>query len=376
MTIRINEAEPNQPNSGGELIPAGQGQVGAWSPERAWNELAISHVARRYRCYPGETVTLYTRVEVIEPVAGFVVQISLPPHSALKSQWASPNQGEGLPDLVVTGDARYLAWRREAQVSAGEHYDYTTQVEIAQTHRDQLLESTAIVSWAEGEDARPASETAAIQVLAKGRYLKYLPGIYTERDELMGRFLMLFESFLAPIEMQIDTIYYYFDPKIMPADLLPWLASWLDLVLDERWSEEKRRILLSSIVELYRRRGTRRGLQEYLEIYTGQRPTIIEHRANNFRLGPATRLGPGIALGHRNAPHTFTVVMRLPPMLEAEGERAKEGRQKEKERRHKIEMIIEAEKPAHTTYTLEIEVANQQNEPASTQTGINIEMKG
>lgn len=365
------EPESNQARPAGELAPAGQGQVHAWSPEQARNEIVVSHVAERYQCYPGETISFYTRVEAIEPVTGFVLQISLPPHSTLKSQWASPNQGAELPDLVVVGDERYLVWRREAHAGAGERYDYGLQVVFAQPHQDLLLKSSAIVTWTsarqlEGEDSRSTSEAAIVQVSAKGHYLKYLPGIYTEQDELMGRFLMLFESFWAPIEMQIDAIHHYFDPKIMPADLLPWLANWVDLVLDERWSEEKRRTLLGSIVELYRRRGTKRGLQEYLEIYTGHKPTIIEHRANNFILGPATRLGPGVALGHWNAPHTFTVVMRLPPVPAAKDARAEEHRQKEKERRHKVEMIIEAEKPAHTTYTLEIETANQQNEQTST----------
>jgi hypothetical protein len=51
-------------------------------------------------------------------------------------------------------------------------------------------------------------------------------------------------------------------------------------------------------------------------------------------------------------PHTFTVTVYLPPA----GKVAAADRQRyEADRRQMIESIIEAEKPAHTSYTLRIE---------------------
>nr|MBA3532443.1 hypothetical protein [Ardenticatenales bacterium] len=151
-----------------------------------------------------------------------------------------------------------------------------------------------------------------------------------------------------------------------PLDLLPWVASWLDLILDERWSEERRRHLLESAAHLYRKRGTKQGLEEYLEIYTGQKPQIVEHRANNFMVGKEAKLGQAIALGKRNMPHTFTVVLHLPPV---EGEDATVRAQKEQERRRTIEKIIDAEKPAHTAFVLMIEnqdtaISRRKSDPA------------
>jgi hypothetical protein len=90
-----------------------------------------------------------------------------------------------------------------------------------------------------------------------------------------------------------------------------------------------------------------------LEIFTGEQAEIIEHRANNFRLGPEGRLGPGIALGTLNVPHTFTVIMPAPPVSELEAD--EESARRETERRRIIESIIQAEKPAHTGYTLRFE---------------------
>jgi phage tail-like protein len=165
---------------------------------------------------------------------------------------------------------------------------------------------------------------------------------------------MLFESFWGPIEKQIDNEALYFDPRMTPPDFLPWLASWLNLVLDGRLPEERQRRLIQSAVSLYRRRGSKQGLIDYLQIYTGGQADIVEHRAKDFRLGPEARLGPGIALGKGNQPHAFTVALRLPPDTSPAGDEDGRARQ-EAERRRTIEAIIEAEKPAHTVYTLRIE---------------------
>jgi hypothetical protein len=127
------------------------------------------------------------------------------------------------------------------------------------------------------------------------------------------------------------------------------------LTLDERWPEEKRRKLLASAVALYRKRGTRLGLEEYLEIYTGARVRVTEHGAHNFRLGPQARLGLGVALGTINRPHTFTVTAYLPAEPDEAYAAPEERARLEARRRRMLEAIIEAEKPAHTSYTLHVE---------------------
>ncbi len=244
-----------------------------------------------------------------------------------------------------------MVWEAGRRLAAGEVLEYETTATVRPTQENLEIESEARVSLT-GRD-EPLTETAAILVAAQGRYLAHLPRVYQEQDELMGRFLMLFESFWAPIESQIDGIHYYLDPEFTPTELLPWLATWVDLSLDDRWPEEKRRKLLRAAVGLYRKRGTRAGLQEYLEIYTGARVQISEHGANNFTLGPEARLGPGVALGTINMPHTFTVTVFLntEALRGADGGRADRVRS-ESEARRMIETIIEAEKPAHTSYQL------------------------
>ena len=312
--------------------------------------LVIAHAADFYRRYPGETVTFFTRVDVCEPLPGFTVRIGLPEGLTPGATQATPNHDGGLPQLVFVENARYLIWKLDKAVRPGERYEYQLEATIASTDLDRSLTSRAVATATIRSDGAGLpvfqADSVTVTVLAKGRYLKYLPALYTDQDDLMGRFLMLFESFWEPIEDRIDNIHYYFDPRMTPSDLLPWLATWVDLVLDEQWPDEKRRQLLSAMVPLYRCRGTRHGLQRYLEIYTGQPARIAEHRAHNFVLGAITRLGPSAALGKHNVSHTFDVTLRLPPA---------ENESKRHERRRKIEAIIESEKPAHTAYTLVIE---------------------
>ncbi len=171
----------------------------------------------------------------------------------------------------------------------------------------------------------------------RSSYLEYLPAIYSQGD-FMGRFLMIFESVLGPIEGVLDNISNYFDAGTAPKELLPWLASWVNLALDETWPLERRRELVGSAVELFRDRGTRRGLREYLRVYSGVEPRITEDYGGISLAGQA-RLGLNTILG-AGRPHTFNVTLELddPDSVNVE----------------QLKAIIEAEKPAHSGYTLEI----------------------
>jgi phage tail-like protein len=319
------------------------------------SSLAVSHVADHPRRYGGEPVTLHTRVHVLQATAGFSLRIALPAGLAV-GQVSCLTEPDAAPaELLVLEGQQYLLWNVERPLEAGETCDYRLQGAIEQSAIDLVLTSRAVV-LAKGSGRKPDwdEETASIQVASQARFIKYLPALYAEQDELMGRFLMLFESVWSPLGAQIDAMHYYLDPRTAPAGLLPWLAHCVDLALSDQWTEPQRRRLIASALRLYRRRGTRRGLQDFLEIYTGQKPQIIEHRANNLRLGSGARLATSVALGQRNIPHTFTVILNLPPVQAATSQ---ERVRKEADRQRMVEAIIEAEKPAHTAYTLQIQAA-------------------
>jgi phage tail-like protein len=321
--------------------------------DQALYPIRIDHVADFYRRYPGDLVTFYTRIGVQQPVTGITLQVSLPAGLVLGDYHAPPGLGDLLPVVAFDDGRRHLIWNVARELPAGTTWEFRAQAQVAPTPHDLTLESRALVS-VPGTDGE-VEERVAVAVLARGSYLNHMPALYQD-DELMGRFLMLFESFWGPIEEQIDNEALYFDPRMTPPGFLPWLASWLNLVLDGRLPEERQRRLIQAAVSLYRRRGSKQGLIDYLEIYTGGQADIVEHRAKDFRLGPEARLGPGIALGKGNQPHAFTVTLRLPPLVPPLGDENGLARQ-EAERRRTIEAIIEAEKPAHTVYTLRIETS-------------------
>ena len=169
-------------------------------------------------------------------------------------------------------------------------------------------------------------------------YLEYLPAPFRD-DEFMGQFLLIFESILKPIENTIDNRALYFDPLMTPEPLLPWLASWVDLAFDPTWPEERRRELVKSAAELYRWRGTKRGLAEYLRIYTGSVPEISEY-IPGMHLDHETKLGINTQLGSSGTGHHFTVTLDLNGNGEINISTVK--------------AIIDTQKPAHTVYTLQI----------------------
>jgi phage tail-like protein len=170
----------------------------------------------------------------------------------------------------------------------------------------------------------------------RSSYLEYLPAIYRD-DPLIGQFLLIFESILSPIEHSIDNVASYFDPSMTPEHFLPWLASWLDLSLDPTWPEDKRRELVKSAVELYRWRGTRWGLTEYIRIYTGVEPEIYEY-VPGMTLDHDTKMGSDAQLGSGVDWYHFTVVLPVDKTHGIEDS--------------KIRAIIEVQKPAHSTYSL------------------------
>ena len=115
-------------------------------------------------------------------------------------------------------------------------------------------------------------------------YLRYLPATYQEDEagrEFLERFLSLFETLFSNLEEAVFTITKYIDSKAAPDAFLPWLSSWLAIAYDENWAEEKVRKLIEKAPELYLKRGTRRGIEEIIKLYTGEEPIIVE----NFQLG-------------------------------------------------------------------------------------------
>jgi len=135
---------------------------------------------------------------------------------------------------------------------------------------------------------------------------------------------------------------------------LRWLADWIALVLKEDWDRDKRREVIARMIPIYRKRGTKAGLEEYLKIYAGEGVSITDE-LGPFQLEVNSRVEKDTVI-EGLPPYCFIVNMILTvpdPALLYKKKKA-------------VTDIIETEKPVHTNYVLNITVPTMQIEVCST----------
>jgi phage tail-like protein len=224
------------------------------------------------------------------------------------------------------------------------------------------------------------------------RLLQYLPAIFQEppgdpaKPLPLGRLLMAFESILLGLpksrpaewtdlgqqpgleeiiggaveqgtsERLLDGIERYFDPgpdspsaptKIAdynraPSEFLGWLAGWVALALRDDWTDDHKRKFIAKAVYLYRLRGTKAGVIEFVQTYTGGPPIEISEEAAELQVGVHSRIGDDTIVGG-GAPFFFRAKLTSSDPL---------GFEKQKDM---VTALIELQKPAHTSFTLDIE---------------------
>ncbi|MEA5597113.1 phage tail protein [Rivularia sp. UHCC 0363] len=182
-------------------------------------------------------------------------------------------------------------------------------------------------------------------------YMELLPLLYREVD-LIGRFMKIFEETYQPVINNFSVMWANLDPLTAPQKLLPFLAYWVGWEVDRKWDLDKQRRLIRHALELYRWRGTRKGLRLYLHLYTGlpldddienegnKHISITEPFGNSFILNEA-ELNNAV-LGGGQAYH-FVVRLRY-------------DKNENVVSKELASLIIEQEKPAFCTYELYIEV--------------------
>ena len=194
-------------------------------------------------------------------------------------------------------------------------------------------------------------ESAAFNLYVRPRslYLNFVPELYREVD-FIGRFLKIFEQAFEPAVQSLDVLWAYLDPLTAPKALLPFLAHWVAWPIDPRWTHQKQRRLIRQAMEIYRWRGTRRGLRLYLHLYTdlpldeeipqeaGKHIGIEEVFGDGFVMS-TTRIGQDSIIGG-GRPFHFIVTLRPDSGVQVD-----EGL---------VRHIIEQEKPAFCTYELYI----------------------
>jgi phage tail-like protein len=111
-------------------------------------------------------------------------------------------------------------------------------------------------------------------------WLEALPPLYREDAEsadFLARFLALLQTSYDGFDETIDDIWKLFDPRSVPANLFAWLANWIALPLNPRWSDAKRRAVLRGAFKTYQVRGTPAGLEQLVADYAGVPARVVEH---------------------------------------------------------------------------------------------------
>ena len=119
--------------------------------------------------------------------------------------------------------------------------------------------------------------------------LQFLPAAYVDDPDgasTLDRLLSLTDTIFAEIETRIEDFPKQLGAESADPEFLPWLASWFDLTFDSSWNDEQRRRVLAEIIDIYRWRGTKRGLTKLLALHTGMvgpLPRLVENRCAHAR---------------------------------------------------------------------------------------------
>ncbi len=207
-------------------------------------------------------------------------------------------------------------------------------------------------------------ETADFQLFLRPRslYLDFLPAIYREID-FVGRFLKIFEETFEPAVQSLDALWAYLDPLTAPNALLPFLSHWVAWSAESQMSLDQQRRLIRNAMQIYRWRGTRRGLRFYLHLATGlpldehlaeeaKHISIFELYQRGFVLGTTHLTEDAILGGGR--PFHFCVKLRPDPDFPID--------------EALVRRVIEQEKPAFCTYDFWIEPRSQTHDDAFSST--------
>ena len=204
----------------------------------------------------------------------------------------------------------------------------------------------------QGSEEQELLESATFNLFVRpdSRYLALLPQVFREVD-FIGRFLKIIETTFEPDLQILQNLWAYLDPITAPQNMLPFLAHWVGWKIQPQIPWKLQRRLIRCAMQIYRWRGTRRGLRFFLHLLTGlpldeyidneleKHISIRESFSKGFVFGE-THLGENTILGGGRPFHFSVHLRRDIPERELDEDL--------------IRLVIEQEKPAFCTYELEI----------------------
>lgn len=240
-------------------------------------------------------------------------------------------------------EANFFEARQVLQPEQALSLDYQAELRV------QGLATDSLANPPDDQSGLLASKPFYLFLRPRSLYPQFLPAVYQEID-FIGRLLKVFEQSFEPAVNTWQSLWAYLDPLTAPESLLPFLAQWVGWQNEVTWSVAQQRSLIRRAMEIYRWRGTKRGLQLYLHLYTGlpqhdptrspqQQPIQINSAIQHGLVLGKSDFGSNAILGG-GKPFHFNVTLRP-----HQGQFLDEAL---------VRSIIDQEKPAVCTYDLEI----------------------
>ena len=192
--------------------------------------------------------------------------------------------------------------------------------------------------------------------------LATLPAIYQE-DPFTARLSVAFDDVLASVILTLDNLDAYVDPALAPRDFVEWLAGWVGFPIGETWPEDRSRELVARAVDLYRWRGTVKGLRDLLTVYMGIEPEIIETGGVSWSTASGgDQPSPAHTAGGKKAKGRQRSATKVKPSSNDAGGGAAAAHLTVRVRAPKgtavdvrqLEALVRAAKPAHVPHTLDV----------------------
>lgn len=191
--------------------------------------------------------------------------------------------------------------------------------------------------------------------------------VRAENTDALRRFLFVYHHLMTTVVDKIEELPDLTNPLATDPRFLPWVASWVSFTLDESLPLYQQRELVRRAIRLYRKRGTREGVEEIVRVLTGA-PAQVQPRTRPmpFVLGGATLAGgrtvsqryqsarfpdgepPPFYLYNYQRPDTSFFVLEL----ERRDRFARRFSERAPDVLRRLAQIVTAEKPAHITFTI------------------------
>ena len=112
-----------------------------------------------------------------------------------------------------------------------------------------------------------------------GSFTEYLPEIYQqERGEFFERYMAVMQSLYEDLEKEVEHIPNYLDYETTPTENLPIFAEWTgDWAAGENYSPKQMRYLFNHLQEIQSGRGTKKVMEQMIQLVTGYKATIVEY---------------------------------------------------------------------------------------------------